>query len=62
MKTDVTFDPGWYLYHVGSAGYDEVRRISLQCAIGPGVGYHLLKGKEVPLQEFQAEHGSRDGR
>ncbi len=46
MKTDVTFDPGWYLYHVGSAGYDEVRRISLQYAIGPGVGYHLLKGKK----------------
>ena len=45
VKTDVTFEPGWYLYGSGASGYDITRRIELRTEFGSGAGYHLLKGK-----------------
>jgi len=47
MKTDWTFDSGVYVYHTGSAGYDRVRRIALRYEIGPGVGYHVFRGRKL---------------
>jgi hypothetical protein len=47
MKSDWTFDTDWYVYNIGSAGYDIVRRIALQYEIGPGLGYHLIKGRKL---------------
>jgi hypothetical protein len=45
MKTDVTFDPGWYLYGLGSGGYDITRRVALRTEFGNGAGYHVMKGR-----------------
>lgn len=39
------FDVGggkWFTYGLGSAGYDEVRKIDLQYEAGAGMGFHLL--------------------
>lgn len=46
MKTDLTFDPGWYVYGLTSGGYDITRRIELRMEYGGGAGYHLLKGRK----------------
>lgn len=51
MKTDWTFDSGVYVYHTGSAGYDTVRRVALQYEIGPGVGYHLIRGRKLLFKD-----------
>jgi len=44
-KTDLTFEPGWYVYGSGGSGYDLTRRIELRTEFGAGAGYHLFKGK-----------------
>ena len=40
----IDFDVGkkFFLYNLGAAGYDEIRKIDLRYELGPGVGYHLL--------------------
>jgi hypothetical protein len=43
VKTD--FDVGtkrWYLYNLGGAGYDDIRKVDLHYEEGPGIGYHLF--------------------
>lgn len=42
-KTDVDVGKGkWFLYGMGGAGYNELRRIDLQYEIGGGMGFHAL--------------------
>jgi hypothetical protein len=50
IKTDFTPKDRWYAYHIGSAGYDLARRIEFRYQIGPGAGYHLIKGKPFILK------------
>ena len=40
----IDFDVGkkFFVYNLGAAGYDEIRKIDLRYELGPGVGYHLL--------------------
>ncbi|MGY8672083.1 MAG: DUF481 domain-containing protein [Verrucomicrobiia bacterium] len=45
LKTDYTPKDRWYVYHIGSVGYDLARRIEFRYQIGPGAGYHVIKGK-----------------
>lgn len=42
LKTDYDLTKQWYLYNLGGAGYDEVRKIDLRYEIGPGLGHHLI--------------------
>ncbi len=43
MKTDLDISRRAYLYSLGGAGYDAIRRIDWRYEIGPGLGYHLIK-------------------
>jgi putative salt-induced outer membrane protein YdiY len=43
LQSDFDFGPNNYVYSVGNAGYDEIRKIDLQYGIGPGVGRHLFR-------------------
>ena len=43
VKTDFDLMKKWYVYNLGGAGYDEIRRIDLRYEVGPGVGYHLIQ-------------------
>jgi hypothetical protein len=43
LKTDFDLTPRFYLYNLGGAGYDEIRRTDLRYEIGPGVGVHFIK-------------------
>lgn len=45
MKSNYTPRDRWYAYHQGSTGYDIIRRIEFRYQVGPGAGYHLVKGK-----------------
>lgn len=42
VKTDFDIGKRWFLYNLGGAGYDEIRKIDLHYEDGPGVGYHLF--------------------
>ena len=42
-KTDFDIGNHFYLYNLGGAGYDDVRKIDLHYELGPGLGYHLLR-------------------
>jgi putative salt-induced outer membrane protein YdiY len=54
VKTDFDVGEQTYFYNVASGGFDEIRKIDLQYAAGPGVGYHLLKR---PTLELDLEGG-----
>jgi hypothetical protein len=41
-KTDFDLRKRWYVYNLGGAGYDKIRKIDLHYEEGPGLGYHLL--------------------
>jgi putative salt-induced outer membrane protein len=43
LKTDQELTRHFYLYNLGGAGYDVVRKIDFQWEAGPGLGYHWLK-------------------
>ncbi len=63
LKTDFDLGEKTYFYNVGSAGYDEIRKIDLQYAVGPGMGYHLFKltNFELDLEggvDYQAQKRS----
>lgn len=49
LKTDFDSGEKAYFYNVLSGGFDEIRRIDLQYAAGPGFGYHLLKRSQFEL-------------
>ena len=42
-KTDFDVNRRVYLYNLGAASYDEIRKINLHYEDGPGAGYHLFK-------------------
>lgn len=63
-KTD--FDIGkdrWFVYDLAGLGYDEIRKIDFQYAIGPGLGYHLIQrpGFQMNLEmgaDYQEQYRS----
>ncbi|MEW6306049.1 MAG: DUF481 domain-containing protein [Verrucomicrobiota bacterium] len=53
IKTDVDIGRRLFVYNLGVAGYDEIRRTDFQYEVGPGVGYHLItKSNFVMNTEF----------
>lgn len=42
-KTDFDVNPKVYVYNLGAASYDVIRKINIHYEDGPGVGYHLFK-------------------
>lgn len=42
-KTDLDLTQRIYLYNLGAAGYDEIRKINLRYEEGPGAGYHWIR-------------------
>jgi len=42
-KTDFDLGHRFYIYNIGAAGYDEIRKIAVRYELGPGVGYHLIQ-------------------
>jgi len=64
---DVGQNREWFLYGLGGAGYDEVRKIDYQYEIGPGVGRHLLTRTNMALNaeagfSFQEQNFSNASR
>jgi hypothetical protein len=43
-KTDFDVNQRMYIYNLGAAGYDEIRKIDLHYEDGPGAGYRLFRG------------------
>jgi hypothetical protein len=43
-KTDWDLNQRSYVYNLGGAGYDEIRRINLRYEAGPGLGRHFVLG------------------
>ncbi len=41
-KTDWDLNPKLFVYNLGAAGYDRLRKIDYQYEIGPGLGYHVF--------------------
>ena len=41
-KIDFDISKKLFLYNLGAAGYDEIRKIDLRYELGPGIGYHFL--------------------
>jgi hypothetical protein len=42
VKTEYDFTKRWYIYNLGGAGYDEIRKIERRYEVGPGIGYRLI--------------------
>ncbi|MCU0784410.1 MAG: DUF481 domain-containing protein [Verrucomicrobia bacterium] len=42
VKTDLDVGRRVFIYNLGGAGYDDVRKIDLEYEVGPGVGYRLF--------------------
>jgi len=62
-KTDFDLGQKIYVYNLGGAGYDQVRKIDLRYEIGPGLGYHLVKLTNFVLNtelgvNYQAQYQS----
>lgn len=53
-KTDYTVTDDWYVYNLGSAGYDRIRKVNLRYELGPGMGYRVVKSKTL---NFNTEAG-----
>ena len=49
LKSDWQIKSRYYLYNLGGAGYDEIRKIDLKYEEGPGAGMELLKLKNLGL-------------
>jgi putative salt-induced outer membrane protein len=66
MKTDWGITPKFYIYNLGGAGYDEIRKIDRKYELGPGVGYELFRLKRFQLSveggvNYQVEDRSTSG-
>ena len=48
-KTDFDLSKKVFVYNLGGAGYDEIRKTDLKYEIGPGFGYHWLKTSNLVL-------------
>ena len=64
-KTDVDLGRRSYVYNIGGAGYDEIRKIAIRYEIGPGSGYHLIKSSNFVLNtelgmNYQEQHFAND--
>ena len=64
-KTDFDLAKKIYVYNLGGAGYDEIRKIDLRYEFGPGFGYHLVKLTNFVLNSelginYQAQYQSDD--
>ena len=62
-KTDFDVNPRVYVYNLGAASYDLIRKIDLHYEDGPGAGYHLFKGTNFNLNaeagaNYQVEYRS----
>lgn len=62
-KTDFDVNRKVYVYNLGSAFYDEIRRIDLHYEEGPGVGYHWFNRTNFTLNleagiNYQVEYRS----
>ncbi len=62
-KTDFDLNRRVYLYNLGAASYDRIRKIDLHYEDGPGVGYHLLTRTNFVLNteagaNYQVEYRS----
>lgn len=65
-KGDVDLGRRSYVYGIGGAGYDEIRRIDLRYEVGPGLGYHLIKASNFALNtevglNYQEQNFADDG-
>lgn len=51
LKTDLDLgqEQEWFVYSLGGAGYDEVRKIDHQFEFGPGLGRHVLVRTNMAL-------------
>jgi putative salt-induced outer membrane protein len=47
VKTDYDLNRRLYVYNLGGAAYDEIRKIDFQWETGPGLGYHWLKRTNI---------------
>lgn len=47
LKTDYDLNHRLYVYNIGGAGYDQIRKINFQWESGPGVGYHWVKRTNI---------------
>jgi putative salt-induced outer membrane protein YdiY len=47
LKTDVDLNRRLYVYNLGGAAYDEIRKIDFQWETGPGLGYRWLKRTNI---------------
>ena len=62
-KTDFDLGRRFYVYNLGGAGFDKVRKIDLRYELGPGLGYHLVKRTNFVLNtevgiNYQAQYQS----
>lgn len=56
-KTDFDLNKRSYVYNLGGAGYDQIRKIDLHYEVGPGFGYHVVKLTNLVLNtEFGANY------
>jgi putative salt-induced outer membrane protein YdiY len=66
-KIDYDYTPRWYVYSLGSAGYDRIRKIDYRMEVGPGIGYHLIKITNFVFNteagiDYQSQHLKDDTR
>jgi len=47
LKTDFDLTRRLYLYNLGGAGYDAVRKVDFEWEVGPGFGYHWVKRTNI---------------
>jgi putative salt-induced outer membrane protein YdiY len=60
-KTDFDVGRKVYVYNLGEANYDQIRKIDVHYEEGPGVGYHLLTGTNLVLNtEFGVNYQVED--
>jgi putative salt-induced outer membrane protein len=67
VKSDFDLSKRFYVYNLGGAGYDEIRKIDLRYEVGPGQGFHLLKYTNFVLNtelgaNYQVQHNSDNTR
>ena len=64
-KTEFDLGHRYYVYHIGGAGYDEIRKIAVRYELGPGTGYHLIQRTNFMLNtevgaNYQEQRFSND--
>jgi len=47
VKSDFDLTRRLYLYNLGGAGYDAVRKVDFEWEVGPGLGYHWVKRTNI---------------